>query len=211
MLSFVILDKHLSSTKNVPRQAHSALEAAHLVPLLTELYTKLGHPRAPWLMQSCKWCKNTSPKNELLIAMVKAVSDGRLPPLGRKKKKIRCSWVYGLLSPSAETCNAPALGDTAQAALSHLDKPGAVFFQTPSAGALSRVLSRSAAVLLKCSALHCVFSLCFILYFPTLLHVFQCNFRLLQRGISSEPLAVWFFQVMDLSFHKCGKLSCTPF
>lgn len=87
MLSFVILDKHLSSTKNVPRQAHSALEAAHLVPLLTELYTKLGHPRAPWLMQSCKWCKNTSPKNELLIAMVKAVSDGRLPPLGRKKKK----------------------------------------------------------------------------------------------------------------------------
>lgn len=37
---------------------------------------------------------------------------------------------------------------------------------------------------------HFVFSLRSILYFPTSLHVFQHNFRLHQRRISSEPLAM---------------------
>lgn len=96
----------------------------------------------------------------------------------------------------------------AQAALRCLDKHGAGLFQTHSAGALSRVLLSPQQS--SWSALHFVFSLHCILYFPTLLHVFQCNFRLHQRGTSSEPPAVMILQVMDLFFHGCGKLSCTP-
>lgn len=82
------------------------------MPLLTELYTRPDHPRAPRLMQSCKWCKKTSPKNKLLISMGKSVSD-RWPPPPEEKKN-----------------------------------------------------------------------------FPILLHVFQCNFRLHQRGTSSDLLAI---------------------
>lgn len=135
--------------------------------------------------------------------MAKSVSDRRQILLWGEGK-ISLSWVYGLLSPSAETCNAPALGDTAQAALSHLDKPGAGLFQTHSAGALSRVLlglQQSSWSAAHCTVyFHCVV---FCIFAP-----FCASFSATSGSTKEQSLVnhlqFWFFQVMDLFFHKCG-------
>lgn len=131
------------------------------MPLLTELYTRPDHPRAPWLMQSCKWCKKTSPKNELLISMGKSVSDRRLPP--PRGKKIRRSKVYGLLSPCAGTCKAPALGDTSTGSPQVPGQAWGWSLSDSLCRCLVKSLTQSAAVLVKCTAF-CIFTALYFVF-----------------------------------------------